>query len=680
VTGALSASPPPATRRDDLVEVIHGVATPDPYRWLEADDDSAVVAWSAAQDRRTREALGALASRPGWHGRFAALLAEPVSTGATRRGRWLFTLERGAGREQFVLAVRPADDPAGSPRVLVDPAGLAGDAAVALDWFYPSSDGALVAYGLSEGGDERSTLHVLETATGAPLADRIPHTHASAVAGLPGGDAFRYVRYRPGEEYGRRVYEHRLGTDWAADPLVWDDLPTPEAWTDVAVAPDGRWTVVRAMVGWSRTDVWRRDEASGEWAVLHTGLDAVTSVRFDGERFLALTTLDAPKGRVVAIDPARPEAPAWVTLVPEGDDVLEGVRPLAGGFVTWGLRDACAAMIWHGPDGSPVGPVPLPAGVSLAGVAGSRDDTTLHLQVEAFTAPARLARWRVGDPAIETFAVAASTLDPDAFTTTHTTYRSPDGTEVGLFLIHRSDVVPGPSTACMLTGYGGFAIAETPAWSPAYAAWCERGGLYAVAGLRGGLEHGEAWHQAGMRAAKQHVFDDFHAAADHLVAAGLTSRDRLAIRGGSNGGLLVGAAVTQRPDLCRAAVCQVPLLDMVRFPRFLIARLWTGEYGDPDVAEEFAWVRAYSPYHRVVDGTRYPAVLLTTADGEGRVHPSHARKMAALLQHAAAGQDERPVLLRVDGRAGHGAGKPASMLADELADIFSFVTSQLGEP
>ena len=246
--------------------------------------------------------------------------------------------------------------------------------------------------------------------------------------------------------------------------------------------------------------------------------------------------------------------------------------------------------------------------------------------------------------------------------------------------MYRRDVVPGPTTACMLTGYGGFAIAETPAWSPAYAAWCERGGVYAIAGLRGGLEHGEAWHQAGMRANKQHVFDDFHAAADHLVATGRTSRDRLSIRGGSNGGLLVGAAITQRPDLCRAAVCQVPLLDMVRYPRFLIAKLWTGEYGDPDVAEEFTWVRAYSPYHRVGDGTRYPAVLLTTADGEGRVHPSHARKMAAALQHAAADQGERPVLLRIDGRAGHGAGKPVSMLADELADIFAFVTWQTGDP
>ena len=649
------------------------MAVPDPYRWLEADDDPAVAAWSSAQDLRTRQALGALASRPGWHERLVALLAEPVSASATRRGPWLFTLERGLGREQFVLMVRPLDDLTAVPRVLVDPAGLAGDAAVALDWFFPSLDGSRVAYGLSEGGNERSVLHLLDTATGAVLADRIPHTHACTVAWLPGAEALLYIRYPEGHEYGRRVYHHRLGTDWVGDPLVWDALPTPEAWTDVQVSPDGRWTVVSAMIGWSRVDVWRRDERDGTWATLHEGVDAVTSIRFDGDRFLGLTTVDAAKGRVVAIDPTRPGAAHWQVLVPEGDDVVEGVSPVAGGFLCWGLRDACARMTLHGPDGAERTVVPLPAGVSLAGLAASRDDERIVLQVEAFSAPASLAEWQPGAPALQRVAVPAGvTVDPAAFATTQTTYHSLDGTEVGLFLVHRADVVPGPDVPCILTGYGGFAIAETPVWSAAIAAWCEQGGLYAIAGLRGGLEHGESWHQAGMRANKQHVFDDFAAAADHLVAAGLTSRSRLAIRGGSNGGLLVGAALVQRPDLCEAVVCQVPLLDMVRFPRFLIARLWTGEYGDPDLPDEFAWLWGYSPYHRVVDGTCYPSVLLTTADGEGRVHPSHARKMAAALQHASACQHERPVLLRIEARAGHGAGKPASMQADELADILAF--------
>jgi prolyl oligopeptidase len=260
----------------------------------------------------------------------------------------------------------------------------------------------------------------------------------------------------------------------------------------------------------------------------------------------------------------------------------------------------------------------------------------------------------------------------------HVQYPSLDGTEIGLFVIHRADVTPGPETATILTGYGGFAIASSPAWSPAAAAWCERGGLFAVAGLRGGYEEGEDWHRAGRRENKQHVFDDFAAAADHLVASGLTSRDRLALRGGSNGGLLVGAALTQRPGLARAVHCAVPLLDMVRYPRFLIARLWTDEYGDPDVAEEFAWLWAYSPYHHVERGVCYPAVLLTAAEGDSRVDALHARKMAAALQHATSCGDDHPVLLRQEGRAGHGVGKPLLKQADELADVFAFFTWQLG--
>ena len=260
------------------------------------------------------------------------------------------------------------------------------------------------------------------------------------------------------------------------------------------------------------------------------------------------------------------------------------------------------------------------------------------------------------------------------------TYPSLDGTSIGLFLIHRSDVSPGPDVPAILNGYGGFAISETPVWSPQIAAWCAAGGLYAIAGLRGGLEEGEAWHHAGRRDTKQNVFDDFHAAADWLVDNGLAARDHLAVLGRSNGGLLVGVALTQRPDLCRAVWCGVPLLDMIRFPQFRIARLWTSEYGDPDVADEFAWLHAYSPYHHVADGTAYPATLFTTAEGDSRVDPLHARKMAALVQAASAGQDERPVLLFQEGRAGHGVGKPVAKRADELADGLAFLGWQIGLP
>jgi prolyl oligopeptidase len=346
-------------------------------------------------------------------------------------------------------------------------------------------------------------------------------------------------------------------------------------------------------------------------------------------------------------------------------------------LVTVGLRSAVAVMRRHSRDGELIGEVDLGEPCSIEGFDVEGADVVL--QLASFTRPSHLARWTPGGP-IRVSTTSSLPFDPADLSVRLSSYRSLDGTEIGLFLVHRADQTLSPETPAILTGYGGFALAESPAYGAGVVAWCEAGGLYAIAGLRGGSEHGDAWHHAGRRANKQNVFDDFHAAADHLVASGVTSRDRLAVRGGSNGGLLMGAAITQRPDLAKAVVCQVPLLDMVRFPRFLIARLWTSEYGDPDVADEFAWLWAYSPYHHVHDGVRYPPVLLTTATGEGRVHPSHALKMAAALQHASVDEPARPVLLRVEDRAGHGVGKPLGKQADELADILTFCAWQLGGP
>ena len=318
----------------------------------------------------------------------------------------------------------------------------------------------------------------------------------------------------------------------------------------------------------------------------------------------------------------------------------------------------------------------LPDVGTFAGFDADPATGVAFLQLESFTRPPALHRV-TGHGGVEAWGEVGDAA-ATAFSVTHQTYVSRDGTAIGLFLVHRADVEPSPGTPAILTGYGGFAIASTPVWSPVAAAWCEQGGLYAVAGLRGGAEEGESWHEAGMRDQKQNVFDDFAAAADHLVASGWTSRRRLAITGRSNGGLLVAAALTQRPDLARAVHCGVPLTDMVRFPQFLIARLWVPEYGDPDVAEELAWLHAYSPYHRVVEGTCYPAVLFTTAEGDSRVDPLHARKMAAQLQWASACQDDRPILFQEEGRAGHGVGKPLLKQADEGADVLAFLAWQLG--
>jgi prolyl oligopeptidase len=553
------------------------------------------------------------------------------------------------------------------------------DAAAAVDWYEPSPDGALVAFGISEGGTENSELRVVSTADATLLDDRIANCRASSVAWEPDGRGFFYTRYPEGDQYHRTVHHHTLGQDSADDPVVWAQHPTPETWPSVTTSANGRWLLVQSSVGWSRTDVQVLDRTTDEWRPVVVGADVTSSFTFaDDETLIGVTTLAAPLGRVVTVDLTRDvvDPGAWVELVPERDAVVTGVRLDADGVVVVTSRNGVDALERWTRDGRFRTEIGGLDGGTIVQLAVDHVRLRIVAVVTGFDRPP--AVFVVVDDRLHRLHPRTLPVDMPDLTLSHVEYASADGTLVGMFLIHRADVEPGPDTPTILNGYGGFAITKTASWSPSIATWCESGGLYAIAGLRGGSERGEAWHHAGRRGSKQNVFDDFHAAADWLVETGRTSRDRLAIAGGSNGGLLVGVALTQRPDLCRAVWCAVPLLDMIRFPQFLIARLWTDEYGDPDVAEEFAWLMGYSPYHHVRDGERYPAVLLSTAEGDSRVDPLHARKMAARLQAAAADQDERPILLRQDGRAGHGVGKPVGKRADEEADALAFFAWQLG--
>ncbi len=669
---------PPPSRREAVVDSYHGVEVPDPYRWLEAGDTPEVRAWVAAQNERTRQALDARPDRARWHERLVALMGLPVVLGAEVAGDRLVVLERAGGAEQAALVLRSALDPAAPARVLLDPTVATDDATAAIDWFHPSPDGRLVAYGVSEGGDERSVLRVLDVDGGWLLGDEIPRTRACSVAWLPDGSGFWYTRYPEGDEYHRRVFFHRIGDDWRDDELAWGDLPVPHAWPQVHASPDGRYLLVEVMIGWGQIDVHVLDRAAGEWREVISGVEALTSLAFVGDRLVGVTTLHAPRGKVVAVDPANPGVEHWVTLVPEGRAVLRQPTACGDELLVVASERAVDRVLRVGGDGTVLGAIDGLGLVSVVGLTAERATGTAFVVAAGFTTPGTAWRWTATDGLERWCPDEPSVSDVPELAVRQVRYRSLDGTEIGMFLVHRTDVVPGPATPALLTGYGGFAIAESPAWSPLAAAWCGAGGLYAVAGLRGGAEEGEAWHEAGRRANKQNVFDDFAAAGDWLVAEGLTSRALLAVHGGSNGGLLMGATVTQRPDLARAVWCAVPLLDMVRYCQFLIARLWTDEYGDPDVAEEFAWLYAYSPYHRVVEGTCYPAVLLTTAVGDSRVDPLHARKMAAMLQWASSCQHERPVLLHQEDRAGHGVGKSVGKRAAEYADVLAFFTWQLG--
>jgi prolyl oligopeptidase len=673
------------TRRDGVVDDYHGTAVPDPYRWLEDGDAPDVREWVADQNVRTRAVLDAIAARATWLDRLVELMGQPIVLGAQVRGERVVLLERERGAQQARLTVRRLDDPAAAPVVLADPAAATDDAAAAVDWFFASLDGTLVGYGASEGGTENSVLRVARTADGSHLPDEIPNCRACSVAWDADATGFHYTRYPEGDEYHRTVHHHTLGDDWSDDPVVWAEHPTPQAWPSLEASPGGRFLLVDVMVGWGRYDVHLLDRATGEWRTLIEGVEAISGFVFEDETtLLGMTTLDASRGRIVRIDASDPPADpsAWTTVVPERDVVVGVPRVVPGGHYLVATRGGVDRIEWWPGGAEEPAIVPGLGVVAVAGITTDRTSGTALALVTGFDQPTALVR--LDGDAREAAVRGVHRWFPidhgeqSALAVTQVEYPSADGTMIGLFLVHRDDVVPDPATATILNGYGGFAIPETPVWSPTIAAWCEAGGLYAIAGLRGGAEHGEDWHHAGRRENKQNVFDDFHAAADWLVDQGMTSRDRLAIAGGSNGGLLVGAALTQRPDLCRAVWCAVPLLDMVRFPEFLIARLWTDEYGDPAVPEEFEWLWGYSPYHHVVEGQRYPAVLLTTAEGDTRVDPLHARKMAALLQHAAADQDDRPILLHQEGRAGHGVGKPVGKRAAEQADVLAFFTWQLG--
>lgn len=661
----------------------------DPYRWLEDGSSPEVRAWTTAQNERTRTALDAVPARGRFRARLAERTAAGTSGGPSIRGDQLFTVDRWGDRDRAALVVRSISSPVDGPgRVLLDPADASGEVTSAIDWYQPSPDGALVAFGTSTGGDERSTLRVLDVASGALLPDELPHTRAASVAWLPDGSGFAYTRYPDPAEVGddeagyhRTVWWHRLGDALADDRPCFTDLPDKEAWPEVTLSSDGRWLLVHVERGWSQTDVHLLDRTTDRWTTVIEGeAEATTWLRVDvdRERLVGITTLDAPKGRLVAASLTDPTPERWSDLVPEGDHVLAGFALTGDRLLVHRTRAGVSSLHEHDPTGRHLEAVDgVTGGLSAVTALASHPSAPGLVAVghTSFAQPDTVTAWRPDSPPVPLTRLPGPVIE--AAEVTQVRYPSTDGAAVPMLLVHGAATAIDTETPTLLTGYGGFNITETPAWSPFLAAWCELGGQVAIPGLRGGGEEGEAWHQAGMRANKPQVFADFEAAADWLVAEGRTSQHRLAIRGGSNGGLLVAACTTRRPDLCAAVVCDVPLTDMVRFPRFLIARLWIPEYGDPDVPEELAWLHAYSPYHQVVDGTCYPATLVTTGEEDSRVDPCHARKMAARLQAATACGATNPVLLRVESAAGHGQGKPATKQIEERADVLAFLATHL---
>ena len=647
----------------------------DPCRYLEDASDPATIAWTARENARTRAALDALPDRARLAARFEALTRiDSQGVPFVRGARAFYTARRGDG-DQPVLYVR--DELA--ERSLLDPAGLDPTGLTSLDWWYPSPAGTYVAFGLSVGGDERSRLHILEVATGRRLSEAIPDTRHCSLAWLPDESGFYYTRYPAGGDYDVRVYRHALGADAATDVLVFGEGRKPEEWTAVALSPDGRHLVATVYDGWARSDAFvaKTDSQPPHFVPLAEGHDAVFEPHPADDRLYVRTNDGAPRFRVYEVDYDRLERPAWREIVAQQHGSLDGLAVARGGLLLHYLIDARSALDVRYDDGR-VERVAALAGATVLDISAEDASSQAYVLTASFLeAPAVIAlSFEAGRLMAERWSSSSVPFDAAAYRSEQDWYPSSDGTLIPLTVISRRDVARDGSAPAVLYGYGGFNVSLVPGFMPSIVPWLESGGVYAIANLRGGGEFGEDWHRAGMRERKQNVFDDFFAAVGYLGKSGIADPARIAIYGGSNGGLLVATLATQHPDSIRAVICLVPLTDMLRFHLFSIARLWIAEYGDPDDAADAEFLRAYSPYHNVADGVAYPAMLVATAESDGRVDPMHARKFGARVLAASGGS--APIFIYVEPDAGHGAGKPRHKRVAELADHWAFIGWQLG--
>ena len=682
-----SSSGPPVAAQKPVEDKVQGRKITDPYRWLEDAGAADTQKWVHDEIAYTRSILDPLPGRDELHKRLSDLLTIGTISAPQLGGKYYFYTKREGSQNQPVLFVREGLN--GKDRVLVDVNALAADGTVALDWWTPSEDGKYVAYGTSPSGSEMSTLHVIETATGKMLRDEIERTRAASIAWKLDNSGFYYTRYpkkgevADGQEvYNRHIFYHTLGGDSAKDPLIFGEGRDPQDWLDATLSNDDRWLLITVAQGWTKTELYLQDLKAGSAPVRITeGKNFLYSGEIDNGKIFITTNADAPRYRAFVVDASSPARANWKEIVPQGDAVLQNVGMVNGLLLAAYEKNASSQLRLLDTDGELLGDIRLPAIGTVFGLGGKWNRKEAFLAFHSFTIPDSVFQINLADRSTSLWAkVDAPGIDSEKYEVKQVWFNSKDGTRVPMFVFHKKGLELNGENPTMLTGYGGFNTSMTPAFVPARYLWLEHGGVYAVANLRGGAEFGEVWHRAGMLDKKQNVFDDFIAAAEFLISQKYTNKDHLGIIGGSNGGLLMGAALTQRPDLYRAVVCQVPLLDMLRYQNFQIAKLWVPEYGSAEDPKQFEWLYAYSPYHHVKQGAEYPAILFMSADTDTRVDPMHAKKMSALMQAEAANgrSREHPILLRIDTKAGHGAGKPIAKQVEDLTDIYSFLFWQLG--
>jgi prolyl oligopeptidase len=681
-------APYPPSRTVDVTDVLHGVPVPDPYRWLEDEKSPEVQAWINAQDELTRQRLASLPGRDAIASRLKELYYIDVVSAPEHRGSRFFFTRRHSNKEKSVVYWREGPD--GAEKVLFDPNTWSADGSASLGGWQVSWDGTRVAYQRKVNNSDEATLYVMDVATGAVSdVDVIDGAKYASASWTPDGKAFYYTKLpvdpkipaseRPGYA---EVRLHRLGTDPRTDTVVKEKTGDPTLLQNAFLTREGRFLFLVKWHGFTSHDVWFRDLAADPkattWTPLAVGIKAHFDVDALGGRIFVKTDDGAPKGRIFAVDPAKPERALWKEIVPERRDAtLEGYAVVGGRLALAYLRSAASLLEIHEIDGRLVREVPLPGIGTVRDLVGRDDEDDAYFSFTSFTTPTTIYKTsvRTGTTSLHSQVKVPADLTP--YTVSQVFYPSKDGTRISMFVVHRKDLVRDGSARCLLEGYGGFLVSETPAFAAGVVPWLEKGGVYAVPNLRGGGEYGEAWHEAGMLLHKQNVFDDFAAAAEYLEKEKWTSPPRLVLRGGSNGGLLLGAMITQHPELFRVALCGVPLLDMVRYHLFGSGKTWISEYGSSDDAAQFRALLAYSPYQHVRPGTRYPSVLVLSADSDDRVDPMHARKFTAALQAASTGG---PVLLRIERHAGHGGADLVKSAVASRADEYAFALSETEAP
>jgi len=682
----------PQARRSDVVDDYHGTKVADPYRWLEDVDSPETRAWVEAENRVTFAYLEQIPERERIRTRLTQLWDYPKYGSPFKKGGRYFFFKNSGLQNQAVLFKQSSLT--AEPEVLLDPNTLSPDGTVALSTIALAEDGRTMVYGTSGSGSDWQEFRVRDVATAQDRSDHLKWIKFSGAAWTHDGAGFFYSRYpEPGAgadplldlNRNNKVYYHRLGTDQSADRLIYERPDHPDWGFSVEVSADGRYAVYTVWLGTDRRNrVYyqdlgdaRRPKLDAPVVRLLDAFDAAYGfIGNDGPLFYFQTDHTAPRGRVIAVDTRRPDQPSWREVVAQAPDVLEGSQIVHDTFVLRYLHDAASQLRLYRLDGKALGDVPLPTIGSIAQVTGERRDDEMFYAFTSFLYPTTIFRHDFKSGRSTVFKAPEIAFDPSGYETIQVFYRSKDGTRAPLFLTYKKGLKKDGSNATYLYGYGGFNVNMTPAFSIGVLAWLEMGGVFAQAVLRGGAEYGEDWHQAGMLERKQNVFDDFIAAAEYLIAERYTSSSKLAIGGGSNGGLLVGAVLNQRPELFGAALPAVGVMDMLRFHKFTIGWAWVTEYGSADSVGQFPALYRYSPLHNMKPGTQYPPTLITTADHDDRVVPGHSFKYAAALQVTQAGP--APVLIRIETKAGHGAGKPTAKIIEEQTDRWAFLVHNLG--